>query len=234
MLMGPERSVLSVVGPIDPVFLKDELERLTQKLPRRVRDLKLDSKLEPLNEAREVRRPIRGEKAYVVYGFPGPPIQSGDRYALDVLTAVLASSGGGRLYVRLREELGLLYAVEVSVFGGLDCGAIATNFNTTTDRVEQVLEEIRGEIARLKSDGVDSEELERVKNFIAGNHEIELQRSGLQALALAMGELYGTEHGLEDYTRGVLRVTAEELQEVAQKYLTPEKSVLALLSPGVH
>ncbi|MFH1017534.1 MAG: pitrilysin family protein [Pseudomonadota bacterium] len=234
MTLAPERMVLGVVGPLDPSFLKEKLEELTAKLPRRSRKLSGGGELRPLSEASEVRRPIQGEKAYALYGFLGPSIHSEERYALDVLSAVLASSGGGRLYVRLREELGLLYTVEVSVFLGLDCGAIAVAFNTATDRVDRALEEIRREIVELQKNGVEPEELNRVKNFIAGNHEIELQRSGSQAVALALGELYGTERTLEDYTLGVLKVSAQDVQSVAEKYLTPEKSVLALLSPGVH
>ena len=190
--------------------------------------------LSNLDGIREVRRPIQGEKAYVQYGFRGSKLDDPDRFALDVLSALLASSGGGRFYVRLREELGLVYSVDTSVFHGLSNGFFSINFNTVPQQADQALEEVQREIKKLRQNSIPVEELTRVKNFIIGNYEIDLQRAGSQAAQLSLGTLYGTDRTLADYILEIERVTAEDVQAAVERYLTLDRSVLVLLSPMVH
>lgn len=230
----PDRLVLSVVADVSPDLLKERLESLIPKNSKTGSPLSLPSQLPPLEGIREVRRPIQGEKAYVQYGFRGTTLSSPDRFALDVLSTLLASSGGGRLYVRLREELGLVYSVDTTVVHGLAEGYLAVSLNTAPEQVEQALEEVRTELGEVRGKLVSTEELERVKNFIVGNYEIDLQRGGPQAAQLCLGELYGTERTLKDYILGIQAVTPKDVQAAGERYLTPDRAVVVLLSPMVN
>ncbi|MFH1262147.1 MAG: pitrilysin family protein [Pseudomonadota bacterium] len=230
----PERLVIGVVGEIDPDLLRERMDALVPKVPKGGPMLSGPAALLPLKGLTEIRRPIRGEKAYVQYGFRGSRLDSPDRFALDVLSALLASSGGGRLYVRLREELGLVYSADTSVMHSLTEGHFSISFNTAPEQVEQAMDEIRAEVGRVRETPAAADELERVKNFLIGNYEIDLQRTGPQAAQLCLGELYGTDRSLADYTRGIQRVTAKEVQQAALRYLTPDDAVMVLLSPAVN
>jgi predicted Zn-dependent peptidase len=190
--------------------------------------------LAPLTELREVRLPIQGEKAYIQYGFRGATVKEEDRYHLDVLATLLSSSGGGRLYARLREDLGLVYSVDCLAVHGVDPGFIAIVLNTTPDRVDQALEEVQHELQTLRTENISEKELKRVKNFLVGTHEIELQRSGTQAMHLCLGELYGTSKSLGDYGKAIMNVSEENVRAAAEKYLTVDKAVMVLLSPSVN
>jgi zinc protease len=231
---APNRTVLCVVGNFVKEELVEALEREWDR-PAIKADAETEAKpLSPIDQLVEVRRPIHGEKAYIWYGFRGIDVRSPERYAFEVLSSLLSSSGGGRLYVRLREELGLLYSIDVAVFQGIDTGYLAVHWNTTLDRVDVSYEEVRNELAKVARQGVSPQELERVKNYLIGLHQIDLQRSGAQAALLSLGELYGTEKDLDDFTRGIATVTPSNVQEVAQKYLTLDQGVRVLLSPGVN
>jgi predicted Zn-dependent peptidase len=230
----PDRTVIAVAGNVDPIRLRENLE---EAIPGRSKGAGARIAPPPLTSLaglHEVRRPIQGEKAYVHYGFRGARLDGEDRFALDVLAALLSSAGGGRLYVRLREELGMVYSVDASVVSGLEDGFVAISLNTAPEKVEQALEEVRAEIGRVREEVLSPAELERVKNFIVGAYEIDLQRSGPQAAQLCLGELYGTERTLGDYVAGVRRVTSRAVREAAHRFLTPDRGALVILSPMVH
>ncbi len=233
-ILRPEGLVLGIAGDFDSELLKDKLEEIFEDFAGSEKTVDSPKLLQPLSDITEVRRPIEGEKAYISYGFRGTTLKNEDRYALEVLSAILASSGGGRLYVKLREELGIVYSLDTSVMHGLTEGYFAINLNTTPDQVEQAYDEIQKELRRLKSDGLSEEEILRVKNFLIGTYDIELQRSGAKACQLCLSELYGTEHSLKDYPRKISKVTIADVQEVADRYLTLDKAVYILLSPSVH
>lgn len=233
-LFRPDRFVISVVGDLDPDHLRKQLEAKIPKPPKKKPEVLFPPPLLPLDQLHEVRRPIHGEKAYVQYGFRGCCLDSPDRFALEILASLLSSSGGGRLYVRIREELGLAYSIDTVIGQGLREGFIAVQFNTTPDRVDQALEEVNNEWKQIREKEVPSEELERVKNYLVGSYQVDLQRSGPQAAQLCLGELYGTERTLDDYLVGLSKVTPKDVQETAQKYLTPDRGVLVILSPMVN
>ena len=67
------------------------------------------------------------KQAVLVIGFPGTTMHSDDRYALDLLQEC-CSDLGSRLFLRIREQLGLAYYVGAQNFAGLvqDLGHLAS------------------------------------------------------------------------------------------------------------
>jgi zinc protease len=233
-LVRPERMALGIVGDVDQSELRGELEHWLGGFRGEGEAPGAGVPPPPLAGLAEVRRPIQGEKAYLWYGFRGPSVTSPDRHAAEVLATVLASSGGGRLYVRLREELGLLYSVDVPLFLGLDSGFLAVSLNTRADQADAAYEEVRRELETLKTKGVTPDELSRVKNFLLGSHETDQQRSSSQAALICLGELYGTEKTPEAYVAAVSAVTVDAVVEAAEKYLTLDQGVFCLMSPALN
>lgn len=233
-LLSSERVIIGAVGDINEKTLRRELENIFKDFHFNVSQKKIDSKVKKINTKKEVFFPIEGDKAYLNLGFLGAKYDQEDQRALDILSAVLTSSGGGRLYFRLREELGLVYSVDAIAISGIEPGYFMISLNTSPDRVDQVTEEIYREIAKLKHEPIPEEELQRVKNYFIGSAQIEFQRSSPKAVQLALGELFHTERTVNEYVANISKITSADVHQAANKYLDLDRSVFILLSPAVH
>ncbi len=233
-LLQPKNMVVAIVGDFDLEEMAGAIAQRMESLPRGEPPSEKTGNSSGKPTSRLVRKPIRGEKCYVTYGFKGVAFGDPDGYALDVLASVLASSGGGRLYIRLREELGLVYSIDASVVHGIDPGYFAISFNTNPEQVDQTLNEMKSCLEGLQKEVVSEEELTRVKNYLIGSYRIHLQRSGVQAAQLCLGELFRGRYDLDDYVKNIQKVTATDIRKVATKYLVSDEAVEIWLSPALN
>ncbi|MCD6682248.1 MAG: insulinase family protein [Burkholderiaceae bacterium] len=179
------------------------------------------------------------ENPYVTMGFHVPRLNDIERdtepYALEVLAAVLDADENGRLTrnivrgSRVANQVGAGYdsLTRGPTLFVLD-GTPAEGH--TTAEVEQAL---RDEVAKIASDGVAVEELERIKTqYVAG--EI-YKRDSIMAQAMEIGGLEMTGFTHRDADRILARiaaVTSEEVQAVAKKYFGSEDTLtIATLLP---
>ncbi|MBN8248395.1 MAG: insulinase family protein, partial [Verrucomicrobia bacterium] len=172
------------------------------------------------------------EQAVIALGFPGTTLSSPDRYPLELLQEA-CSDLGSRLFMRIRDELGLAYYVGASHFVGRTPGYFAFYCGTAPEQCERVEEELRAQAAALVRDGLTSEELDRAKAKVIGQRKISRQDLGQTALTAALDELYGLgfDHGDGDDAR-YSAVTLENVRTVAARYLRPEVAVLSVLRGG--
>jgi len=88
------------------------------------------------------------------------------------------------------------------------------------------------EAALLRNEGLTLEELKRARAKIIGQKKIARQELGHLASTTALDELYGLGYRnaeLEDAKYEA--VTLEQIKAIAQKYLQPEASVVAVVKP---
>ena len=168
----------------------------------------------------------------LVLGFPGTTMLDNDRYALELLQES-CSDLGSRLFLRIRDELGLAYYVGAQNFAGLVPGYFAFYTGTEPYKAGLVEKELLKEAELLRTEGLTAEELKRAKAKIIGQKKIARQDLGSLASLTALDELYGL-----GYQRAELddakyeAVTLEQIKAAAQKYLKPEALVVAVVKPG--
>lgn len=181
---------------------------------------------------REVYEYLDGiSQAHLVIGFPGATVASADRFALEVLGALLGGQSG-RLFLELRERQGLAYQVAVHVAEGLDPGYLAIHVACAPDKLERVHEAIRKELERLQSGGVTADELARAKNYVIGAHQVAMQRRAAIATAMAFHEAYGLGwQSWRDYADRVGAVGMSEVEAATRAHLRWERAVTATVRP---
>lgn len=169
------------------------------------------------------------EQAVIALGFPGSSFDSADRYALELIQEA-CSDMGSRLFLRIRDELGLAYYVGASNFLGRTPGYFAFYCGTAPDKVDLVETELRAQAESLRRDGLTAEELARAKAKVIGQKKIGRQDLGSLALASALDELYGL--GYDNSERDDARyeaVTQADTQAVADRYLQANRAVVAIV-----
>jgi len=116
------------------------------------------------------------KQAVVVIGFPGTTLSAKDRQAMELLQEA-CSDLGSRLFLRIREKLGLAYYVGAQNMLGLTPGYFAFYAGTEPEKAEQVEKEMFQEVELLRTESLTDQELKRAKAKIIGQHKIKLSQS---------------------------------------------------------
>lgn len=175
---------------------------------------------------------VRDKKqGVIIVAFPGVNIHHRDRHALELIQESL-SDLGSRLFLRIREQLGLAYYVGAQHFLGLQPGYFALYAGTTPDKLAQVETEIFEEVKRLRETGLTAEELQRAKAKLLGQKKIARQDLGGYAVATALDELYGLGYqNCDQEDRLYEAVTLEQTQQAIREYLRENQCVVSTASP---
>lgn len=184
----------------------------------------------PVVAAREVEALKDKEQAVLMVGFESVDLFSPDGTALEIIDEA-CSDLGSRLFLRIREEMGLAYFVGSSHMSGLARGMFAFYLGTAPEKLADVKAALLDEIAKLAQDGLTAEELARSKEKNIGQQEIRNQSNGAFAFQVALNELYdlGYNYHLEQ-RREIEALTLEEVRAVAKKYFS-RPAITAIVRP---
>ncbi len=171
------------------------------------------------------------KQAVMVIGYPGTSVHSPDRFALDLIQEA-CSDLGSRLFLRIREKLGLAYYVGAQNMLGLAPACFTFYVGTDPAKADLVQAELLAEAGSLRSQGLAEDELQRAKAKVVGQKKIARQDLGGHASAVALDELYGLGYQHSDHEDAEYQaVTVADTRRVAQKYLCDDHAVVALIRP---
>ncbi|CAN5200594.1 pitrilysin family protein [soil metagenome] len=165
-------------------------------------------------------------------GMPGVARDDPDRWALDLLGAILGDGMGSRLFMELRERRSLVY--DVSTFGAsyADTGTFGVHAGFAPDDAERVVRAIIEQLDRMSTDPVATRELDRARAYTKGRLELRMEDSGAVAGWIGNGEaLLPRILSVEEVIEELEAVTIDDLLRVARTYLAPSKARLAVLGP---
>ncbi len=229
-LTVPNNCVLAIFGDVKMAEVKTAVEKVfgNWKSGGRIEHPTSNIQHPTSNRVTETRDK---KQAVLVIGFPGTTMADDDKYALDLLQEI-CSDLGSRLFLRIREQLGLAYYVGAQNFPGLVPGYFAFYAGTEPAKAAQVEKELLNEAELLRTEGLTAEELKRAKAKIIGQKKISRADLGNLASTSALDELYGLgwqRAELDDAKYEA--VTLEQAKAAAQKYLKPDALVVAVVKP---
>ena len=221
---------ITVVGNIKKSKLKKILEEnfgkinLTNDVPKTVEYLK------PEQNNETVTVDSKFNQAFIIYAYPAPNVLSKDFVTLKLISSILGGRMTGRLFVELREKLGLAYEVNsvyatrkdrsfFEVYIGLD----KKNIEITKNGIEKIMED-------MCNNEVSAEELKDTKSFIKGIYLLDHQAIEKQAYYLAFRQMMGLGYEYDEkYTELLEQVTAKDIIDCANRYFkqTPYKLILS-------
>ncbi len=143
--------------------------------------------------------------------------------ALSVLVTLLGGYFGSRLMMNIREEKGYTYGIGAYLFPLKESAYLVISTEVGGEYTDATIAEINKELKKLQDEPVPSEELETVRNFLLG--EFLRDFDGPFALASSFRAIndFGLSYDFYDHYLEVLnQVTAEKLQKLAKKYLSPD------------
>jgi zinc protease len=230
LLVG-RNGVLSIFGAVKP----SEALALAQKdfgsLPAGEKALVNPPAAMPLAASVEKSAERQKQQSVIMKGYLGTTVSGADRPALELIEEA-SSDLGSRFFVRIREKLGLAYFVGASNSTGLAPGAFVFYLGTDPKKVDLAKHEFNDEIAKLATDGLSQEELDRAKAKILGADAIRNQSNAALGALCATNELIGLGFDYDKkHTEAIQKVTLEDIRHVAQKYFRDGKSVEVVVGP---
>jgi zinc protease len=234
-LVAPSNCVLAIFGDVKATEVKAAVQKAfaawRNTVGASVLASRLINSLTPLSLPRRVEETRDKKQAVVVIGFAATTMHDDDRYALDLLQEA-CSDLGSRLFLRVREKLGLAYYVGAQHFPGLAPGYFAFYAGTEPTKAGLVEQEFLKEAELLRTEGLTAEELKRAKAKIIGSKKIARQDLGSLASLTALDELYGLGYQRTDLDDAKFEaVTLDQVKVVAQKYLKPDAFVVSVVKP---
>lgn len=234
---APNNATLVVVGDIKP----QEVFRLVKKYfgPLKARNLparKPQTEPEQKGERRVIVK-APAKLPYVALAYHAPKLNKADDwepYALEVLAGVM----DGNPASRLNRELVRKERIAVNVSAGYDAvnrGPALFEFDgmpSEGQTVEALEKAIRGQIEKVKTEGITEDELQRVKAQVIAADVYQRDSMFYQAMQIGMLESTGLSwRDIDDFPKRLQAVTAEQVKQVANKYLVDERLTVATLDP---
>jgi predicted Zn-dependent peptidase len=187
----------------------------------------------PPTRAGVERRARDSAQTHIVFGSNVPGHSHPDRYALILLSAALGSGMSSRLFQRVREELGLCYAVYTYQSFYRVSGVSGVYVGTRPATAEKAASAVRDELARVAREGLPQDELDQIKRQVKGQVMISLESTGARLQRLASFALHDEE--VVDLTGLLARIDAvgaDDVLRVAEAHFRPERQLELRLGPA--
>jgi zinc protease len=234
-LYHPALTTIAIVGDVDPPVVIEALEQTfgTWETPGAppIRSLPPPSPLASV-QRRDIK--LAGKtQSDIIWAVHGLSRTDPDYYIASVANMILGRIGlGGRLGDNVREQQGLAYSCGSSLDADIGAGPWAALAGVNPANVDRAIAAIVQEIANFRANGPTDEELNDARDYMTGSLAL-----GLETNDGIAGTLLGIERyrlGLDYIARypGIIRgISAEQITDVARKYLSTEHYVVVVAGP---
>lgn len=170
---------------------------------------------------------------YLLMGFKcGQKITDKDSYALDLLSTLMGDGRSSVLYKELKDKDRLVQGVSAGHSSSLDDSVFFISANLHDQNLSKVENKIFDIIKDFQSKNVSPSDLERAKKMI--ERDTLYARESVSATASEIGYctlLTGDWNFYNDYLDNIKKVTANDVKNVAKKYLDKNHAVISVVSP---
>lgn len=153
-----------------------------------------------------------------------------DYLAVVVMNTLFGGDSNSRLYQNLREDKGYTYGAYSNINPDTEVGYFSASGSFRNAVTDSAIVEFMGEFKKIRDGLVKPEELSRVKAVMAGTFAMGLERPQTIARYALNTARYGLPKDYYNtYLERLSKITAEQIQAAAQKYLLPENAHIVVV-----
>lgn len=233
---GPHGMVVAVTGNIDPSATIATLETALGDWHNSDQAEELEISVpEPLVEPQRMDAEIADKfQTDLVMGTPGP-----NRNSPDYLTAILGNNilGQfglmGRIGDVVRDQAGLAYHASTTLNATSISGVWEVVAGVNPGNLNRAIDLIKSELERFRTTKVEAEELADSRANLIGRLPISLEsNAGVAYLLLRIERFNLGLNYLQDYIKTLSAATAEDIQDVAARYINFDQLVISSAGPA--
>lgn len=234
----PKRLVFSVAGDISLDRVKSALDQYFPQ-PSTMAAVKTEGVIKtlqnlsiPKNQTVTFARDD-STQAHIYQGWLMPEVGHADYYPLAVMNTILGAAGlSSRLFLELRDKQGLAYNVRSTLDTYSHKGVFYLYIGTEPSNKQKCLDGFRDECAKLMKERVSDKELDDAKRNILGRRSVYLETAPQLANYIGANFVMGrTLEEIEKLASNIQKVTAAEIQRVAEHYLS-QPSITSIVGPS--
>ena len=229
----PARATVTVTGDVEPAAVRAVVERAFAAWPKAGAEPTFAYPPPPARTERTiylVDKPKAAQSSFVI-GLPGPPRDTPDYVALQVLNRILGGHIQSRLSNNIRETKGWSYGVGSGFAYGRGPGAFSAGGEIVTAKTDSALLEFMKELEGVRGGRPFTEaELQEAREAIVQGLPRSFASVGALAGTLTNVDLYDLPADYyQTYAAKVQAVTAADLDRVARTYLDTSKLAIVIV-----
>ena len=171
-------------------------------------------------------------QTHIVFGTDTFPLNDPRRFPLAILTNVFGGGMSSRLFQRVREELGLAYAIFAFKHFYQGSGQLGVYVGTQPGTADQAVEAIRAEYDQLAREGLPPSELVDGKQQLKGQIMLSLESPAARMGRLAGFVLHDDHYRpLDAMLEEIDAVTDEDVAAVAAEFFAADRQTVVRLGP---
>ena len=152
------------------------------------------------------------------------------RIPVRFLSALLGEGSSSRLFLAVREKLGITYQINSFLNSYYDTSAFGVYFSTNLNQYLKVIDIVYKEFEKLKYVLVKEKELKKVKEYLKGGLLLSMESTTNRMMRIANSILYYNRViPVEEYINKIEKITAEDVQKTANELLNERKLVKVIL-----
>lgn len=185
----------------------------------------VEKRVDQISSAEKIHRVVKKDaiQSAIRIGRLGVQKDHSDYLGLQVLNTILGGFFSSRLMTNIREEKGYTYGIGSTLISFRDAGYWVISTETDKSYVDQTIQEVFKEMARLRDELIPENELDRVRRYLLGEFIRDFDGPFAQAQAFRAVSDFGLDHSYyQKYYDVVHSIDAVQLQGLAQKYLKEE------------
>jgi len=172
------------------------------------------------------------DQTHFCLGVRGYNLFHSERYTQEILAAILGGMMSSRLFIKVREELGLAYYIKTSASSDTDTGCLVTQVGADNQRVEKAISVILKEYGKVSQRKIPAEELKKAKDNLKGKMALALETSDAQASFYGLQEILQKKILTpEEIYAKIDKVSVDDILKISRDIFKPEKLNLAIIGP---
>jgi predicted Zn-dependent peptidase len=227
----PCNTIIAISGKFDQKQLDDLIQKHWEGVPNK--------KIGPYKPVYEKQSHPRlnvenkvTEQAHMIVGFCAYPYRHKNNYPLRLLSTVLGGGMSSRMFIRIRERMGLAYYVSTSFNNYLDTGDFFVQSGLKVASAPQALEVILDELRKVRDNGVTSKELKKAQEYIKGKIALAMEDPH-EKLEWYLGQeaFTGRMRTIKQAFEELDKVTVDQVNWVAQDLIKNSHLNMAIVGP---
>lgn len=237
---APDNATLVVVGDVNPEKVKDLAQQYFGKINKKANYQRKPQAEPPSLGSKYTQIYAPAQLPLLMFGYPAPSVKTAktawEPYALEVIAGILDAGESARFTKNIIH--GSYIASGANTFYNLytryPTQFIFFGIPSQSHTVDEVKAALVQEIKRLQTEPVSPAELQRVKTQILSQKTYEKDSIFGQAMELGLLETIGLGwKKSEEYIDNINNISAEQIQQVANRYFQENAMTEARLIPVV-
>lgn len=176
--------------------------------------------------------PKKTDQTHLQLGVRGYNIFHPQKYGQELLGLILGGMKSSRLFIEIRDKMGMAYYISTVAESNPDTGYLVTQAGIDNKRVDRAIAVILREYKKISHTKVPAAELKKAKENLKGKLSLSLETSDAKAFFYAGQELLEKKiYTSEEIFKKVDKVSTDDILKIAKDIFRSEKLNLALIGP---